>query len=215
MNKHLFLNKHILLICGVASTIIYVVGDTVAAIAYPGYSYRDQAISELSAIGAPTKIIWIVFAFLFNPLIIAFGIGVRRVAQTRSLKVTGILLIVWGVLGFLWLFFPMNIRGEIGSFTDTMHLVMTGITVLLITAFIGFGSNAQGKAFSVYSWLTILIMLTFGILVSLQEPQVVAQLPTPWMGVFERISVFSPMVWVSVLAILLLQKNRISFSDQT
>jgi hypothetical protein len=110
------------------------------------------------------------------------------------------------VLGFVWLFFPMNVRGEIGSFTDTMHLVMTGITVLLITAFIGFGSRAQGKAFGIYSLLTILVMFSFGILVALQAPQVAAQLPTPWMGVFERVSVFSPMIWVSVLAIILLRR---------
>jgi len=35
-----------------------------------------------------------------------------------------------------------------------------------------------------------------------------AQLPTPWLGIIERISVYSPMLWILVLAILLLQAKK-------
>jgi len=53
-------------------------------------------------------------------------------------------------------------------------------------------------------------MLAFGGYVGMQAPKVAAQLPTPWMGIMERIGVFSPMIWVMVLAIFLLrdQKNQ-------
>jgi hypothetical membrane protein len=199
----------ILLICGILATLIYIGVDILAASLYEGYSYTDQAISELSAIGAPTSWLWHILTFIFNPLIIAFGIGVWFSANhKRPLRITGILLIIWGILGFIWLLFPMNMRGAIGSASDTGHLVLSGVTVLLMTVFIGFGSSAYGKGFRFYSILTILVMLVFGALVGIQAPRVEAQLPTPWMGVMERVSVFSPMLWVVVLAILLMRSGN-------
>ncbi|MCX6903403.1 MAG: DUF998 domain-containing protein [Verrucomicrobia bacterium] len=112
-----------------------------------------------------------------------------------------------GVIGFGWLVFPMNTRGNIGSATDTGHLVMSGLTVLLMLLFVAFGSGASGKRFRAYSILTIFVMLGFGMYVGAQAPRVAAQLPTPWMGIMERISVFSPMIWVLVLAIVLLRAS--------
>jgi hypothetical membrane protein len=194
-----------LLICGIVSTVLYIGTDIVAAMIWPGYSYADQAISELSAIGAPTRPLWLAMSFLYNPLLIAFGIGVWRVAgDKRSLRITGILLAVWGVIGFLWLPFPMHLRGAGRSFTDTMHIVMTGVTVLLITVFISFGSGARGKWFRIYSILTIALMYGFGALTSMLAARIDTG-PTPWMGAFERVIVYSPMLWVLVLAVVLLR----------
>jgi len=194
-----------LLICGIASTVLYISTDILAAMTSPGYSYLNQAVSELSAIGAPTRPLWLAMSFLFNPLLIAFGIGVRRAAgEKRSLRITGILLAVWGVVGFLWLPFPMHLRGAERSFTDTMHIVMTGVTVLLMTAFIGFGAAARGKWFRIYSVLTIVLMYGFGALTGMLATRIDTG-PTPWMGAFERIIVYAPMLWVLVLAVVLLR----------
>lgn len=199
----------VLLICGILSPLLYIATDLLLSMLYEGYSYSSQAISELSAIGAPTRSLWVAMTFLFNPLLIAFGMGVWRVAGDKhSLRIAGILLSTWGALGFVWLLFPMHMRGAIGSTTDTGHLVLSGLTVFLITIFIGFGSGARGKWFRFFSILTILVMLVFGALVGTQAPRVAAQLPTPWMGIVERISVFSPMLWVLVLAIALLRPKK-------
>lgn len=196
-----------LLICGIVSSLLYIAADALLSRVYEGYSYADQAISELSAIGAPTRSLWTAMTFLFNPLLIAFGIGVWKAAGSkRSLRIAGILMALWGVLGFVWLFFPMNMRGAIGSATDTGHLVMSGITVFLMTALIFFGSGASGKWFRAYSFLTISAMLAFGAYVGAQAPRVAAQLPTPWMGIMERVSVFSVMLWALALAVVLLRK---------
>ena len=150
-----------LLICGVLASMLYVGTDILLAMRYEGYSYTSQTISELSAIGAPTRLLWIAMTFLFNPLVIAFGIGVWKAASKKSLRISGMLLAVWGAIGFVWLFFPMHVRGAIGSTTDTMHLVMAGITVPLMMLFIGFGSGAQGRWFRWYSILTIGAILIF------------------------------------------------------
>jgi hypothetical protein len=44
-----------LLACGILSPLLYDGTDILASMSYSGYSYRDQAVSELFAIGAPTS----------------------------------------------------------------------------------------------------------------------------------------------------------------
>jgi hypothetical protein len=39
----------------------------------------------------------------------------------------------------------------------------------------------------------------------LDQPQLEANLPTPWMGLWERIDIFATMLWIAVLAIVLLR----------
>lgn len=197
-----------LLFCGILSTLLYIASDSICAIVYPGYSYTSQAISELSAIGSPTASLWTYLLLPFNPLIILFGIGVFLSNKKRRLRISGILLSLFGISGYAWWFFPMNMRGNIGSASDTGHLIMSAITVLLLTLILAFGSGAGGKKFRIYSILTILIMLFFGSLVGMMAPAVAAEEPTPWMGIYERISVFSPMIWMSVLAIILMKKEK-------
>ncbi|MCX6743207.1 MAG: DUF998 domain-containing protein, partial [Candidatus Parcubacteria bacterium] len=159
----------ILLICGILLFSIYIGIDTLSAILYQGYNYTDQAISELSAIGAPTAWLWIILNFVFQPLLLAFGAGVRLAAgERRNLRLAGTIMMIGGIIGFGWLLFPMNMRGAVGSTTDTMHLVMSAVTVLLFILYISFGSGAKGLWFRLYSILTILLMLGFGIMVSRQ-----------------------------------------------
>ncbi len=200
----------ILLICGILLFPIYIFVDIISAISYNGYNYIDQAISELSAIGAPTAWLWVILSFSFQPLLFAFGAGVRLAAEKRrNLRIAGTLMMLGGIIGFGWLLFPMNMRGSIGSTTDTMHLVMGGITSLLFLSYIILGSGAKGKKFRFYSILTIFLMLGFGILFSSQAPQVAANLPTPWMGLEERISIFSPIIWLTVLAVILFKEQKV------
>jgi len=148
--------------------------------------------------------------FIYNPLVIAFGIGVCKYSENKLfLKVTGILLSIWGLLGYVWFFFPMNMRGQIvNSVTNTMYLVLAEITVPLMIVFIAIGSGAKGKCFRIYSILTIIATLVCGAIVGSQASRVAAQLPTPWMGILERVSVYAPMIWVAMLAMVLLKYEK-------
>jgi hypothetical protein len=201
---------NILLVCGIISSVLYIGTDIFAATIYPGYSYTAQQVSELSALGAPTRPLWIAMTSVWTLLVVAFGIGVWRLAGLkRSLRITGLLLVAFGIIGLSWtLFSPMNLRGTIetvtASTTDTMHLVIGGLQILVMVLFIAFGSGASGRAFRIYSIATIMAMLVFGALVSTQVSAIAAGQPTPWMGVVERVAVYSPMLWVLALAIVLM-----------
>ena len=63
---------HLLLACGVAYFILYVLAnDAVAATIYDGYSRVDQAISELSAKGAASRAFLVAMTPVFALLMAA------------------------------------------------------------------------------------------------------------------------------------------------
>lgn len=200
-----------LLVCGILSSLLYVGTDVLGAMRYEGYSFTSQTISELAAIGSPVKPLVGPLFITYDVLVIAFGLGVWGAAgPKRALRVAAGLLIALGVIGFVALpFAPMHQRKVLatggGTLTDTMHLVLASVTVLLFLLAMGFGAAAFGKRFRLYSIGTILILLLFGVLTGFDSPRLAANLPTPWIGVYERISAYGYLLWVMVLAIALLR----------
>lgn len=202
--------RKILLICGILAALLYIGMDIIAAIRWESYSYTDQTVSELFAIGAPTRPLVVTLMLIYSFLIIAFGWGVRGAARgKRALCVVGGLLIGRELLGIMGtLFFPIHLRealtaGE-GTLTDTMHGILTMVGALFYLLAMGFGATAFGKWFRLYSIGTILVLVIFGIWAGLDQPQLVANLPTLWIGGWERIHSVATMLWIAVLAIVLL-----------
>jgi hypothetical membrane protein len=180
-----------LLIAGILSSLVYVAIDLVAAARYPGYSIVDQAISELSAIGAPTSRLWSAMSPIYGILILAFAVGVLRAARgNRALRITGSLLVAFGISGVLWWFFPMHQRGTELTWQDTGHLVLGAATVLLILSYIGFGAFALDGRFRAYSFATMLALFVAGGVVFSWAERVAAGEPTPWLGLVERINIY-------------------------
>jgi Protein of unknown function (DUF998) len=203
--------RKVLLGCGIASSLLYVVMNVVAAVIYPGYDSASQTVSELSAIGAPTRGVWVPAAMLYEVLIIAFGIGVWLSADgRRSLRVVAGLLLAYGIFNFWWP--PMHQREVIaaggGTLTDQMHLVWAGVAVLFMFVFIAFGAAAFGKAFRLYSIGTILVLLFFGVLTFPSTDAIATGQPTPWVGILERINIFMYLQWIAVLAVVLIRQAQ-------
>lgn len=197
-----------LLICGVVSSLVYIAADIFAAnFLYPGYSYTAHQVSELSAIGAQTRLFWSIMTGVWTPLVIAFAIGVWLSAGRKHfLRTTSVLLVLFGVIGLSWvLFAPMHLRGTVALATDTMHIVFAGAQVLTMVLFIALGSGAGRTRFRIYSIATIVVMLAFGALAGTAAPAIAMGQPTPFFGIIERVSVYLPIIWVMMLAIVLLR----------
>ena len=199
------LSLKFLLICGCISTLIYIATDILSGLITPGYSFNSQTVSELSAIGAPTKSLWIIMTFIYNPLLILFSFGIFQITKN---KILSFCLAAIGILGFVWLLFPMNLRGAIGSSNDAMHLVMVVVTIILMITMIISGSNVHNKNFRFYSIITLIIMALFGIITGQQTANVAANLPTPFMGITERFSSYSPLIWITVLSLICIKNPK-------
>ena len=199
-----------LLACGIVGAAFFLAMDFVAAFwLYPGYDYTAQQVSELSAIGAPSRDFWMTMGFPYAALSFAFALGVWRASAGRtSLAITAVLLALFALNALIrgWVA-PMHMRGVAFSTTDTMHIALSVVAVVLMVMFMTIGATAFGRGFRLFSILTLAAMLVAGGIVGTQVPAIAQGLPTPWMGLVERVSVYAPSLWITVLALMLLREN--------
>lgn len=205
--------RKLLLYCGPLSSLLYLAMNIVFPMFYEGYSSASQTISELSAIDAPTRPTWVALGHVYTLLTIAFGWGVWTSAgKNRALRVVGVAMIVYGLTGLAWPFAPMHQREVTaaggGTLSDVMHIAIGSVTGVLYLASLLFGATAFGKAFRVYSLATAAAFIVSGTLMGLDAPKVGRNLPTPWIGVSERIMIGVVMLWMVVLAIAILRGER-------
>ena len=191
-----------LLACGVASSVLYAL--MIWGIRYEGYNPISQVPSELTAIGAPTRALWARLGWIYTVLVAAFGLGVWKSAgRNRAVRRVGGLILAYASLALLWPFAPMHQREVLaaggGTAGDTLHQILAAVTVFFMFLAIGFGASAFGKRFRLYSIATIVVLLTFGALTFLEAPLLQANLPTPWIGLWERINISVFLLWVGVL----------------
>ncbi len=203
------MGRKLLLVCGILSSLLYVATVVLAAMRWEGYSSTAQTVSELIAIGAPTRPLVVPLFVTYALLVYAFGVGVwRSSGRKRALRFAAIGLVGKEVLGLVGtLFFPMHLRGGEGTLTDTMHAILALVGVLFMLLALGFGATAFGKWFRLYSIGTILLLVVGGVLTGLDAPRLATNLPTPWMGFWERINIYAYMLWVVVLTIALLRSK--------
>jgi hypothetical protein len=199
------------LACGILAAVLYIAMTLFVGVLWEGYRVADQTISELSAIGAPTRPLWMVLGTIYGVLMIAFGWGVwRSSGRNRALRVVGALLITQAVFGLFWP--PMHRRAVLaaggGTLTDTLHIVWTIVTSVFFMFALGFGAAAFGKRFRLYSLATMGIVFGAGAWTGTFASAIQANLPTPWAGLWERVNTTAFMLWVAVLATALLRGSN-------
>jgi hypothetical protein len=207
------MRRHVLLLCGVLSSLLYAAMNILVPMLYEGYSSATQTVSELSAVGTPTRTLWVFLGVLYTLLITAFGWGVMQSAEKNKFqRMAGSLLFIYGLVSLVWPLAPMHQREVLAAggktLTDTMHILMAIMTVFLMTASMGLGGLAFGKRFRLYSIITILTLLIFGGLTGMEAPNVEANLPTPMIGVWERVNIGVFLLWVVVLAVMLYRRKN-------
>lgn len=198
-----------LLLCGILSALLYAAMLIFVPIAWPSYRSASQTVSELSAIGAPSRALWVAVARVWTVLYAAFGVGVAVAAgRSRALRTVGAAIVVASLVGLFWP--PMHQREVLAAggatLTDTLHIVWTAMNGVFTLLAMGFGAVGLGKPFRRYTLLTMLILVAAGAETSQQAPGVNANLPTPWIGVWERINIGAWLLWVVMLAVTLLRR---------
>ena len=190
-------------LAGLFAFLSYTAAVIFAPLAYPGYNWMAQAVSDLSSETAPSRILW-------NQLSAFHGTGsmvcMACVCVYVSEKKTGTQLFrtgiyLFGIMEFIstvgYEMFPLADSGkEIESFQEIMHLVVTAAVVLLsiislvILIIAGFRSREM-REIGIWAAAAFTMMLigSVGFLA----------VPPEYFGIVERFSVFAAVGFVAVL----------------
>ena len=133
MKKKKFINYCGLL--GVAAFTSYTAAVVFSPLAYPGYNWMAQAVSNLSASNAPSLSLWNQLSSLYNVctlvcvMMVCFGIQ-KKGSRLLRCRIYLFTIMEWvSAVGFGM--FPLSDSGYAGTFQDQMHILSTVIVVLL------------------------------------------------------------------------------------
>lgn len=192
--------RRALLSAGIASAVIYVAGDVTSGLRYHGYSFVNQAISELSAFGSPVRPEMVTVILVHGVLLIAFGAGVLLVADQKLSRWIGAILMALGAVGFpthtIW---AMSSRGMKTGFNDTMHIGMSAVFSILVALAMVLVAVKYRGWFRLYSLGTLAAVIGFGTAASMAI-RGIKQNDTPRAGGFERIDAYAYLAWLVALA---------------
>lgn len=125
-------------ILGLISLLSYTAAVVFAPLAYPGYNWLAQAVSDLSADSAPSRTLWNQLSALYMPcgIVCCTICGLEVSANPNRALRTGVY--IFYVMNWLsavgYAMFPLPEAGTPGGFQGTMHMVVTAFVVLLSIA---------------------------------------------------------------------------------
>lgn len=192
---------------GVVSLISYTVAVVFSPMAYPGYNWMSQAVSDLSANNAPSKILWNRLASPYGPCGIVSVMMVCVGVRNKLNKIIRVGIYLFAIMNWIsnvgYSMFPLSDSGNPGTIQDIMHIyVITVLVVLLsvislITIMIGGYREKKYRGIAKWATLALLLMMTGAIGTNI--------VPKDFFGIPERFSVFAATGFNAVLGIYLLK----------
>lgn len=199
------MKNRLLLSCGILSSLLYIAMNVFIPSQFAGYDIGSQTISELSALAAPTRGVWLVWATIYVVLLGFFGWGILKTAGGNwLLHIVAYLVLIYTAINLYWP--PMHLRGAEASLSDKLHIVWALVTIVLMMLIMGFAMVAMDRVFRWYTIATFLVFLVFGMLTFTEAPGIARNLPTPYIGWWERVNVGAFMIWMIVFSFVLLKQ---------
>ena len=187
---------------GVVSFLSYTAAVVFAPLAYPGYNWMAQAVSDLSAANAPSLALWNQLSALYNVCevvcvtVVCIGIQGWKTKLLRS----GIYLfaVMEWISAVGYRMFPLSSSGYAGAFQDVMHMAVTALVVLLsivsLVIIIVAGAKSKScRSYGVCAAAALAMMLVGAVGMKL--------VPAAYFGVVERFSVFAAAGFNAALGI--------------
>lgn len=195
---------------GVISLLSYTAAVVFAPLAYPGYNWMAQAVSDLSASNAPSKILWNQLSSLYGVCGMISIMMVCVFIQEKLNKTLRIGIYLFTVMNWIscvgYNMFPLSDRGYAGAFQDIMHgFVVTPLVVLLsitslVVLMVGGFRDKQYKSLGIWAAVLLFTMLMGAIGVGAVGGGII---PKEYFGIPERFSVFAATGFNAVLGVYL------------
>ncbi len=194
---------------GLLSFLSYTAAVVFSPLAYPGYDWMSQAVSDLSAADAPSLALWNRLSSLYNVCEVLCAsvacIGIQTVGSKKLRIGVSLFAVMEGVSAIGYRMFPLSASGYAGTFQDVMHMIVTAVVVLLsilslvLVLLAGLRDGAY-KSYGICAAVALGMML-FGAL----GTKIV---PAAYFGIAERFSVFAATGFNAALGILLFRSRK-------
>ena len=193
------------LVFGILAMLFYLLHDIVGAMHYPGYDPMTQAVSDLTAVDAPSYVVasgYTKIYGIFSCLCNVFACLLMR--DHRKPLRTGIYLFTamqfTSAVGYS--LFPLTGSGYDGSFQSFIHVYVITVIVVLLSIvsliFIAAGSFKEGKKLlGIFALITLACFFT---------APVSAALPSVF-GIVERFSTYGSCVFTLVLSAVVYRES--------
>ena len=192
---------------GVVAFVSYTLAVVISPSAFPGYNWMEQAVSDLSAETAPSRMLWNQIAALYGvcSVVCSTCISIYISENKVSTRLFRIGLHLFSIMNWIsyvgYKMFPLADSGkEIASFQEIMHMVVTIAVVLLsivsLVCLIIAGFKKDGmRGIGIWAVVALLMMMVGAIGQRAVPPQ--------YFGIVERFSVFAAVGFNAVLGIFL------------
>ena len=200
---------------GVVALLSYTLAVVISPSAFPGYNWMEQAVSDLSAESAPSRMLWNRIAALYGvcSVVCATCVSIYVSKNKVSGRLFRIGIHLFTIMNWVsnvgYAMFPLTDSGkEIASFQESMHIAVTVAVVLLsvisLVCLIIAGFRKDGiRGIGIWAAVALLMMLIGAIGQKAVPPQ--------YFGIVERFSVFAAVGFNAVCGIYLFR----GFPDQS
>jgi hypothetical membrane protein len=198
---------------GVVAFISYTLAVIISPSAFPGYNWMEQAVSDLSAESAPSRMLWNQISALYGvcSVVCVTCVSIYISESRTSNRLFRIGMYLFTIMNWIsnvgYTMFPLADSGkEIASFQEIMHIAVTAAVVLLsiisLVCLIIAGFKKDGiRGFGIWAAVALIMMMIGAIGQKAVPPQ--------YFGIVERFSVFAAVGFNAVSGIYLFR----GFSD--
>ena len=191
-------------ICGIISLLSYTAMVVFSPLAYPGYDWLSMAVSDLSAVGAPSAELAGQLNALYGPCGLVSIMAVCVASQNLKTKVLRLGIYFFAAMEWIsdvgYKLFPWVADADSSHPQNVIHLIVTALVVIfslaaLILSIIG--AKKEGMK-SLFIWACVCLTAM------LLGPVGTGIMPKAVFGLFERFSTFSAVTFNAVLGTFLL-----------
>lgn len=191
-------------ICGIISLLSYTAMVVFSPLAYPGYDWLSMAVSDLSAVGAPSAELAGQLNALYGPCGLVSIMAVCVASQNLKTKILRLGIYFFAAMEWIsdvgYKLFPWVADADSSHPQNVMHLIVTALVVVFsLTALILsiIGAKKEGMK-SLFIWACVCLAAM------LLGPIGTGIMPKAVFGLFERFSTFSAVTFNAVLGTFLL-----------
>ena len=192
---------------GIIQLISYTAAIIFSPMAFPGYDWKSMAASDLSAMDAPSRILWDQLSAFYNvgSVVCATCVSIYVSEKKISTKLFRLGVYLFTIMNWIsnvgYKMFPLSDSGkDIAGFQEIMHMVTTAAVVLLsivsLVLLIIVGCKKKEMR-GIGIWAIIALILMFAGAIGS------GAVPTEYFGIFERFSTFSAVGFNAVLGVYL------------